>query len=195
MPSRTILSIAFGVVVFAVVLFAGWRRDEATQFEAQFQSGGDVTLDLSAGGYTIKGTAENKIRVEVNPFETRYVRSSITVNGNHARISIDGPTDNLDATIYVPQRSDIKVNQTLGELRVMDIEGNKDLGLNIGKIWVDVADPARVKSVYAEVKIGNVSAQPWHRGQGGFFRTFRAGGQGPYSVRASLDIGDIELSD
>lgn len=193
MRTRQILSISFVVVVCAAILYAGWHRDRSTQFEADFQPGGEVTLDLSVGGYTIQGTTENKIRVEVDPDDKDYVRSEIALNGNHAKVVVEGPSNNFNATVYVPQRSDLTVYQTIGELRVRGIEGNKNLGLNIGKISVDVVDPAKVKSVSASVKIGNVHAAPWHLGRGGFFRSFRAGGQGTYNLSATLDIGEIEL--
>jgi len=195
MRTRQVLSITFAVVVCAAILYAGWHRDRAAQFEADFQPGGEVTLDLSAGGYTIQGTTENKIRVEVETYDKEDVRSEIAVNGNRAKLAVEGPASNFDATIYVPQHTDLTVYQTIGELRVRGIEGNKSLGLNIGKISVDVIDPAKVKSVDASVKIGNVHAGPWHLGRGGFFRSFRAGGQGPYRLSANLDIGDIELND
>ena len=195
MFSRTTLSIVFGVVVFAGIVFAGWRRNEPNRFDAQFQPGGEITLDLSIGAYTVRGTQDDKIRVEIDPWDLNAAHSEIQVTGNRARVVVEGPADEFHATIYVPQRSDIRVYQTIGEMRVVDVEGNKDLGLNIGKIWVDVSDPTGMKSVYAQVKIGNVNAAAWHRGQGGFFRSFRAGGQGPYSLKANLDIGDIELSD
>jgi hypothetical protein len=52
----------------------------------------------------------------------------------------------------------------------------------------------KVKSVDAAVTIGSVRANPWRTGKGGFFRSFRAGGQGSYTVNAHLDIGNIELN-
>lgn len=195
MRTRQVLSIAFVVIVSGLILYASWRRDSPNQFEAPFQAGGDVTLDLSTGGYTIQGTTEDKIRVEVDPIDQAVTRSQISVSGNRAKVMVEGPTDGFQATVYVPQRTDLTVFQTIGDLRVQGIEGNKNLGLNIGKISVDVVDPAKVKSVSALVKIGNVHAGPWHLGRGGFFRSFHAGGQGPYRLKADLDIGDIELRD
>lgn len=195
MKTRNIAMIAFAVIVFATILFIGWRRHGPNSFEAAFQPGGNVNLDLSIGGFTVRGTTDNQVRVEIDPSDAAYVHSEVKVSGNTAKVVLDGPGNNFHATIYVPQRSNLNAFQTIGELRVINVEGDKDLGLNIGKILVEVPDPVAVKSVNANARIGNVHAAAWHRGHGGFFPSFHARGQGSYSVTASVDIGDIELSD
>jgi hypothetical protein len=114
--------------------------------------------------------------------------------GTTAKVSLDGPNDNFHATIYVPQKSNISASQTIGDLRVVNVEGNKDLGLNIGNLRVEVPDPAQVKSVDASVRLGDLHAAAWHEGHGGFFPSFHAKGAGSHSINASVDIGHIELS-
>jgi hypothetical protein len=194
MPSRRMLLVVFGVVVCAVILFVGWRRQAPNTFQASFQPGGTVDLDLSAGGYEIRGTADNQVRVDVSPSDLSSVHSEVRVNGDKASVRVDGPTDNFHAVIYVPQHTNLKANQTIGDMKIIDVEGDKYVGLNIGHIRIDMPSTEKIKSVDAAVTIGSVRATPWHTGKGGFFRSFRAGGQGSYTVNAHLDIGDIELN-
>lgn len=193
MNRRGWLLLAFGVIVCAVVISLGWRHAGATSYQSAFLGGGTIDLDLSVGGYEIRGTANNEIKVEVDPSDQQATHSEIQVNGNKATVRVDGPGDNFHAIIYVPQQSHLKVNQTLGELRITNVEGDKYVGLNIGQIRIDMPPAEKMKSVDAAVTIGSVRAGPWRTNKGGFFRSFRAGGQGPYTVNAHLDIGDIEL--
>lgn len=196
MRRRNIALVAFGVFAFATVLFLGWRRDTTNTFEAPFQPGGEITADLSIGGYTIRGTTDNLIRVEVDdPSQLPDVRSEVKVSGNSAKVAVEGPHSEFHVTIYVPQRSNIKAFQSIGQLRLVNVEGNQSLSLNIGQIQVEVPDPAKLKSVDASARIGEVHANPWHRGHGGFLPSFRASGTGPYSVYATVDIGQVELGD
>lgn len=194
MPSRRVLLIGFGLIVCAVILLLGWQRAGANSYQAVFLPGGNIDLDLSTGGYEIRGTSENQIKVEIDPADLGATHSEVHVTGNRAKVRVDGPADNFHAIIYVPQHSNLKANQTIGELRIINIEGDKYVGLNIGQIRIDMPPTEKIRSVDAAVTIGSVRAGPWGTNKGGFFRSFRAGGQGIYTVNARLDIGDIELN-
>ncbi len=193
MSSRRFLLIAFGVIACAVVLYLGWHRSGTNSFQAVFLPGGNIDLDLAVGGYDIRGTSENQIKVEIDPSDLNATHCEVHVTGNNAKVRVDGPSDNFHAIIYVPQQSNIKANQTVGELRISNVEGNKYVGLNIGQIRIEMPPTEKVRSVDAAVTIGSVRAGPWRTSKGGFFRSFRAGGQGSYTVNAHLDIGDIQL--
>jgi hypothetical protein len=193
MASRRTLILVFGVTACAVILFLGWRRPGPNSFQAAFQPGGTIDLDLSIGGYDIRGTAENQIRVEIDPDDLASAHSEIHVTGNKAVVRVDGHPNEFHAVIYVPQQSHLKANQTIGQMHIINVEGNKYVGLNIGQIRIEMPETEKIKSVDAAVTIGSVRAGPWRTDKGGFFRSFRAGGQGSYTVNAHLDIGDIEL--
>jgi len=193
MASRRVLLIGFGLIVCAVILYMGWNRPGANSYQAVFLPGGNIDLDLSVGGFEIRGTPENQIKVEIDPSDLNATHCEVRTTGNHARVRLDGPTDNFHAIIYVPRQSNLTANQTVGELRISNVEGDKYVGLNIGQIHIDMPPTEKVKSVDAAVTIGSVRARPWGTGKDGFFRSFRAGGQGSYTVNAHLDIGDIEL--
>jgi hypothetical protein len=191
-----ILLIALLVGIVTVMVYAGWKKGGPNQLEIAFNPGGKVSLDLSAGGYEITGTTENKIRVRLDPGDTREVTCHIRVNGSNANVEIDGPSNKFRATIFVPQRSDLTVDQTIGDLVVTNVEGNKKLGLNIGQIQLEEDRGASLPSFAGSVIIGDLRAEPWNVEKGGFFRGFNTHSSGsPYSINAHVDIGDLKVID
>ncbi len=194
MKSSRIVSVVFLVVVFALLVYAGWERHRPDQFEANFNPGGTIKLELSAGGYRIKGTTDNVIRVSPDTGRGE-VHCQMSVSGANAKISVDGPTDHFTATIYVPQRSDISVDQTIGDMEISGVQGNENLSLAIGRIQVEVPDSASVPTFDGSVLLGGLRASNWHVDKGGFFRSFYSGANGsPYTIHANVDIGDLETS-
>jgi len=192
--ARVALPVVIVGALVIIIAYVGWRHGGPNQFEAAFTPGGKVALDLSAGGYNIRGTPENRIRVEIDSHDIRDVRCNIDVSGTSAKVILEGPSNNFRATIYVPQRSDLKVDQTIGDLVVTNVEGNKDLGLNIGRLQVEVASGAAQPSFDGSVNLGSLRAGPWNVEKGGFFRDYATKSASPYAVRAHVDIGDLEVS-
>jgi len=195
MRAVRVLLIVILVCIVTVIVYAGWKKSGPNQTEAPFNPGGKISLDLSAGGYNIRGTAENKIRVELNSGNTREVRCRMRVNGSNAKVEIEGPSNNFHATIYIPQRSDLTVDQTIGDLVVSNVEGNKNLGLSIGQMQVEVPSNAPLPSFDGTIIIGDLRAGNWHVEKGGFFRGFNTQSSSPYSIKAHVDIGDLEVID
>lgn len=189
-----ILMILILVGILGVIVYAGWNRSGPNQMEAAFNAGGRVSLELSAGGYEIKGTPESQIRVELDSGDKRDAACHIDVSGNHAKVRIDGPSNNFRATVYIPQKSDLDVDQTIGDLVVTNVEGNKNLGLNIGQIQLEVPIGTPQPSFEGSIIIGDLRAGPWSVEKGGFFRDFTMhSSSSPYSIKAHVDIGDLEV--
>ncbi len=180
------------IAIFGLIIYEGWRKNGASQFEAAFNPGGKLSLDLSAGGYRVVGTSENKIRIQIDSHDEREAQCRINVNGSKAIVEIEGPSNNFHVTIFVPQRTDLTVDQTIGELMVTNVEGNKRLGLNIGRLQVEVPNSGVVPSFDGSVIIGSLRAPVWHVEKGGFFRgmTMQAGQP---TIKAHVDIGDLEV--
>lgn len=194
MKAARIASVLFLVGVFALVLYAGWQKRQPDRFETAFNPGGQVKLDLSAGGFRIKGTTDNVIRVAPDD-NRREVHCKMSVDGTNAKVSIDGPSDHFTATIYVPRRTDLTVDQTIGDLEISGVQGNENLSLAIGRIQVEVPDGTPAPTFDGSVLLGGLRAHTWHIDKGGFFRSFYADANGsPYTIRASVDIGDLETS-
>lgn len=184
--------ILLGIVVS--ILYSGWRRNTPNQFEGAFAPGGTVALDLSAGGYELRGTSENEVRVVIERGDSRDVRCHVSVNGSKAKVEVEGPSNNFHATIYLPGRSNLQVDQTIGDMEISGVEGNKNLSLGIGRIHLEVPSGAATPSFEGGVIIGDVRADAWNISKGGFFRSFESRSAGPYSIHAHVDIGDLEVA-
>jgi len=190
----TVRVVLIGVLIgiFGLIVYEGWRKNGSSQLEAAFNPGGKLSLDLSAGGYRIVGTSENKIRVQIDSHDEHEAQCRMNVNGSNANVEIDGPSNNFHVTIFIPQKTDLQVDQTIGDMVVTNVEGNKRLGLNIGRLQVEVPNSGVVPSFDGSVIIGSLRAPVWHVEKGGFFRgmTMQAGQP---SIKAHVDIGDLEV--
>jgi hypothetical protein len=189
-----LFSIVVLVGIVAAILYAGWQRNTPNQFEAAFAPGGTVALDLSAGGYNLIGTKENKIRVEIDRGDTREARCHMSISNTKAKVQVEGPSNNFHVTIYIPERSDLQVDQTIGNMEITGVEGNKNLALGIGRIHLEVQDGTTTPSLEGGVIIGSLRADNWHISKGGFFRSIESNSAGPYYIRAHVDIGDLEVA-
>jgi hypothetical protein len=166
-----------------------------SSIDKQFVTAGQIDLHLSAGGYVIRGTHDSRISIELSPSQAPHVRADVKIDGNHARIYVSGPEHNFQATIYVPQRSDLVINQSVGDLRIQAVEGNKDVDLDVGSLKIDVPKAADYARVDATVRIGSLKAPAWNAQRDGFFRSFEAHGQGKYNLNAHVGVGDMTLSE
>jgi len=190
------LQLAFVLLLSVFTLAADFPPASAgSNLEKQFVSAGQIELHLSAGGYLIRGTSDNRIAIELSPSQAPHVRAEIKIEGNRARIYVDGPEHNFQATIYIPERSDLVINQSVGDLRIQAVEGNKSVDLDVGSLKIDVPKAADYANVDATVRIGSLKAPAWNAQRDGFFRSFEAHGQGKYSLNAHVGVGDMTLSE
>jgi hypothetical protein len=109
-------------------------------------------------------------------------------------ITTDGPSNrSLRFTIEVPERSDLYVRMTAGDLTIEDIRGNKDVELRAGDLKIDVGQAADYKTVDASLWAGDIRASAFRIFKGGLFRSFEWAGNGPYRLHARLLAGDLHL--
>lgn len=175
---------------------AALQSSETPPFERPFASGGTVRLNLTAGDYRIAGRTEQKIRVTWrldHPERAARVRVNADISGAKAVIHTAGPKSGLHFTIDLPERSDIDVNLSAGDVEVRGIEGNKNLSMWAGDVSMDVGRAELYREVEASVRFGDISAPPFRISKGGIFRSFRWTGNGKYSVHARLFAGDLTL--
>ncbi len=164
--------------------------------ERPFQAGGELRLRLSAGEYSVTGSADSRIAVS---WRTRYpadaasVRVQVQTEGTRGVIDTDGPSNGFHVEIAVPARTHLQVKLTAGDLAIDGIEGDLDVSALAGDLSIGVADPAFYESVHASVTAGEISARPFNRSQGGLFRNMSWTGPGGYSIRARLMAGNLVL--
>jgi hypothetical protein len=174
---------------------AGSRQSDS--LVRPFGQNGKIRMELSAGDYNISGSKDQRIHIRWSVRDADQlsrVRASADVHGADASIVTDGPSNNsLKFDIQVPERSDLYVRMTAGDIRIEDVRGNKDIELHAGDVRIDVGRADDYNSVDASVWAGDIKAEPFNTTKGGLFRSFEWNGRGPYRLHARLKAGDIRL--
>jgi hypothetical protein len=168
----------------------------APKIDKACPAGANVTMDLSAGEYIIKGSPDARLRVwwvTRNPADASKVDANADVSGNEARMAISGPDEGFLVTIEIPAASNPAVSLSAGKLTLEGVGGNIDVSAWAGEMNVGVADPANYKSAYASVTAGEIQAHPFGTKTGGVFRSMSWEGKGTHSVRVKLTAGKISL--
>ena len=172
------------------------QQGPSDSLETPFVAGGRISMDLSAGGYRISASQDDRIRLRwtvLNRGQLRGVEAYAEVDGSDATVVLDGPSNNFHVTIEVPERSDLSIRLSAGELWVEDIVGDKDIRLNAGELRIDVGRPEDYGRVEASVWAGELQADPFRIVKGGLFRSFDWKGDGEYRLRAHLKAGELHL--
>ncbi|MBZ5522583.1 MAG: DUF4097 domain-containing protein [Acidobacteriia bacterium] len=178
-----------------LLLIAGIPVAQAqSSAEKAFLSGGRIELQLEAGDYEVKPSADNTIRVNCSGTDSGQVRVTVNINGSHADVHVaNTPNNNFHTTIEIPSTSDLTIRLTAGDLRIGAITGNKDISLRAGDLDVRIDNPDDYARVEASVKAGDVNASAFGGSVSGLFRTFRWTGKGKYTLKAHLIAGDVNL--
>jgi hypothetical protein len=184
---------SFGVMVACLLAASTGAQTEV--LDRAFPPGGTVVLDLSAGEYDIVGTTENRIHVDWRESDSRDVNVGVDVKGREATIWIDGPlTDGAEALVELPQRTNLVVTLSAGELRIRRLEGSKNVSARAGEIDIEVGERNQYRQVDASVRIGELRADAFDVKKEGFFRSFAWVGKGQYDLRAHLTVGELNLN-
>jgi hypothetical protein len=168
-----------------------------SEVERQFAKGGRIHMDLSAGDYTLRGTAVDAIRVRWetrDPRDMDRVRADVTVTGSRADVVTRGPKNNFKVTVDLPLRADLDIDLSAGDLKVRGIEGSKLLSMWAGDVSMEVGDAALYQRVDATVSAGEIHAPPFGRSTGGLFRSLHWKGTGKYKLHVRLTAGDLKLT-
>jgi hypothetical protein len=168
----------------------------APKIDKACPAGANVTMDLSAGEYIIKGSPDSKLRVwwvTRDPADASKVDANADVSGNEARLAVSGPKEGFLVTIEIPRASNPSVSLSAGKLTLEEVEGNVDVSAWAGEMNIGVADPANYYSAYASVTAGEIQAPPFGTKTGGVFRSMSWEGKGKHSVRVRLTAGKISL--
>ena len=160
--------------------------------EQKFLRGNLIRLHLSAGGYTISGTDSDVITVTYG--EPQTVRVDIKTADSAADVSVGNtPHSNFHARIEVPRRSDLWVRLSAGELKVEDVEGNKDVESRAGDVDIELSDPDDYGYRDTSVTAGSLDATAFNVSKGGLFRSYHQDGTGKYRLHAHVGAGDLTI--
>jgi hypothetical protein len=122
----------------------------------------------------------------------RKIQVVSDVVGRVATIRTKGPTSRARFTIEVPARSDVHMRLRAGEVRIEGIEGNKDVRMTAGDLYIEV-DPDSLRHVHASVSIGDLNARTLGVEKDGFRNRLDWFGDGHYTLDARLFAGDVTL--
>lgn len=190
---------AVAVLLACLAAAAVGRAQQSTpndRLERAFVSGGKVSLKLSAGTYRVEGTPDRVIRARWRtraPRDLDRVRARLDITGKEAVFRLDGEGNNFAAQIELPERSDLVLSLSAGDLTIRRIDGSKDVDLWAGDVTIEVGDAARYRRVSASVRAGDITAEPFRVSKGGLFRSFEYAGKGAYDLRVRLFAGDLKL--
>jgi hypothetical protein len=121
------------------------------------------------------------------------VRVSADVSGKTATVRTGGPRNGFRVEIEIPERSNVHLDLSAGELRMRGVEGSKDISMWAGEASIEVGDPTRYRRVDATVRFGEIGARPFNVNKGGIFRSFHWNGKGEYTLRARIFAGELQL--
>ena len=189
-------ALAVAVATLLVVSPLAFQSTSGVAVDKAFAPGGTITMKLAAGDYKITGRTEQKIRVawRVDHAEdASRVKAEADIRGTSAVIATTGVKNGMHFTIDVPERSDIIVDLSAGDLEIRGIEGSKKVDSWAGDVSIDVGKPEQYREVEASVRAGDLSAKPFDVMQGGLMRGFKRSGKGPYVLQVKLFAGDLTL--
>ncbi len=182
-------------VLLGSLLAPTWMLSQVSGSPAvkDFVSDGKIEITLESGGYDIKPSADNRIRVRWNEVSGKGVKVNLTANGKFAELRVENTPHNFHATIEVPAMADLRIRLTAGALTVNGIRGDKDIESNAGDVIVDVGKSSDWSQVDASVTAGDLSAPVFDANKGGLFRSLHWRGPGKYRLHVSLMAGSLNL--
>lgn len=185
------------LVLLAAIAFASCssRPDQPPVMKADkpFAAGGGIELQLDGGDYVIRTSPGEHIRVSFAG-NTGNAVADLTTSGTHATLAIkDTPHSNFRATVEVPATADVTVHLSGGNLEIGAITGNKDIDSKAGNVTISIPNSKDYGTVDATVKVGNLDAGPFGNSESGLSPHLKWSGSGKYTLRASLDAGNLEL--
>lgn len=199
-------------VLFAIVLAGSGilQAQEALAISKSFPTHGTLMMEVNFGEVRIERSDETKtIRLTIDPrggaYDAAEMQSWIQrfdVSGDHAALAVKLPqsfhgkdgSSSPRITVFLPTYTDIKFEMGAGQLTVKGIEGNKDLHIDIGQMTVGVTDSATYNEIRASAKLGQANDNLFGERSGGFFpRTAHDSAQGLYKLRATVDIGQVDI--
>ena len=144
-------------------LTAPHAADSAVSGSVKVESGGTLVLDLKTGaGVTVRGTNDNRVRVDGILSGRDWRSTSFTINGNErdAFVTLDylrhlrNTSSSHHLNITVPRRFNVRIESAGGEISIRDVEGSFTGGTGGGEITIrNARGSARLTTGGGEVTV------------------------------------------
>jgi hypothetical protein len=169
-------------------------QDCSKPFDGALEPGKQLAIDLRPGDVEIVGTKRAALRVTCrldDPSQAREVKISLAAG--HLRIS-GGPDKNIHFRIEIPDRTNLLMRASAGDMNIAGITGDKDVELRAGNLVIQVGDPSAYRVAEGSVMAGDLRARPFGVVKEGLFRSFRKDNdKGQYRLRVKLWAGNLTL--
>ncbi len=155
-----------------------------------------LAIELSSGDYQIVASESDSIAVkyqEDTPEQQSKVQVQIASGHGQNFLKIAGPKNKFHAIIEVPRKTDLRIRMVAGDLRVGEVEGNKDIEIRAGNLELTAIRPQDYAKADFSVRVGDVNAPVFNASKSGFWRSFRSYGPGKYRLHAHVGVGDLTL--
>jgi hypothetical protein len=154
-----------------------------------------LAIELSSGDYQIVPSDSDSIAVVYRNGAPEASQVEVQIASGHGQnyLKIAAPKSNFHAVIEVPRRTDLRVRMAAGDLRVGEVEGNKDIEIHAGNLQLNAIHPQDYAKADFSVKVGDLRAPSFNTARSGFWRSFRTSGPGKYRLHAHVGVGDLTL--
>lgn len=204
LPLRHLYKAALLILVLAPLCAArgsdDWNYEETHDASREFAGGGMLHVHLKVGDLHIRRGDGSKINLHytIKSRHERNVKDSsvdFDVRGTDATLDFHAPTTSntsFDVELEVPANTNVDVHMKVGDLKVENVEGDKDLELGVGDIRVS-REPSSYHLVRASTGIGDVNSDGYGETSGWLGKTLKYQGEGKYELHAHVGVGDITL--
>lgn len=163
-------------------------------------SGAALDIASRSGEIEIVGSSAQAVSLHCEikkPEDLQKVKISFSGSGSTYKLRVEGgPTNNANfhLRLEVPTRTNLKVRASAGEVKVADVDGNKDIRLTAGEIHLSAITPEKYGHVSAAATIGEVALPAGFANKKLFFASFvPSATPQKYEVRAHVDFGEVHF--
>ena len=195
---RTLSAVAgVAVLVWNLAALAQAEAPCGQTLDAPLRPRAVLRVHSLPAGLEIVGTDQAAIHVSCASGDAEPIRMRFQGNQDDETLTIGGDLlkgNNVRVRIEVPRKTSLWVEMAAGEVKVEEIEGDKDINLYAGQITISSTRPWDYRSVDASVSIGDVKAPVYGAERSGFFPGFtKKIHDGEYSLHAHVIAGEIDL--
>jgi hypothetical protein len=168
------------------------------KFEAKFQPGGEVRMQIRSADIEVTGSDSPVLRVTCelkHDEDARNITIRLNSDGNSGSLRVrGGPNEGVRIRIEVPKSSNLFVRAPAGDLTLSGITGDKDVEIHAGDLTISVGNPGDYKHADGSVWAGDLSASAFGVTKDGLFRSFdKDNASGKYRLHAHVGAGDLVL--
>jgi hypothetical protein len=178
------------------VAFGSAQTSHEKRYELRPDPNWPLAIELSAGDYEIVPSNSDGIAVVYDERESQdQHKVEVQIASGHGQnyLKIAGAKSKVRAVIEVPRKTDLHVRMSAGDLRVGEVEGNKDIEMRAGSLELNAVRPQDYAKADFSVRIGDLKAPGFNATQSGFWRSFRTSGPGKYRLHVHVGVGDLTL--